>query len=168
MNDDPNPDLEELRRELGSLPAAVEPPEALWTRIRGGIAEERISRARSGPRWWQLAAAAVLVFGGGYLAGRRAPVQQQAPAGVPLRGTAAAADIQRSGTDYVVALAAFRQLAGKDPRSVEQAREAALATFDGASKELAAITPEDPTARSIRRAVVSPFSPAESSDGLSF
>jgi len=170
MNDDSTHDLEDLRRELAPLPLAIEPPDALWNRIRGGIASGRIARTPTGPRWWQLAAAALIIFGGGYMAGRRSPgarAANPAPA-ASNRPSATAADIQRSGTDYVVALAAFRQLAGKDPRSIEQAREAALATFHGASKELAAITPDDPTARNIRRASASPSSPAESSRGLSF
>jgi hypothetical protein len=70
-----------------------------------------------------------------------------APAVAPGHPLAAAEEVQRTGSEYVAAVAALRGEARAETRN--QGREAALSTVFGAAHELTRMAPEDLTARQI-------------------
>lgn len=141
-----------LSERVASLPRATDPTRDLWPPLRARLAVEPVVPLRSAPRRVALrAAAAVALFLGGALAGYALGTgSDDTPrfaAGDPL---AAAAEVQRTGTAYVEAVARFRAIAADSaPDAVGQARDVALAAVHGAAFELARLHPEDPTARGI-------------------
>ena len=142
-----------LSERVARLPDATDPPRDLWPALREGLATSEIPAVRRmRPRRVPLqAAAAVAFFLLGVLAGRAWQPDPGAPppisAGEPM---AAAAEVQRTGTAYVEAVARLRAVAaGSEAGPVEQAREVALAAVHGAAWELARLRPDDATAREI-------------------
>ena len=134
---------EDLIQRLGSLPREAGPARDLWPEVEARIAPG--SPARRSPLL--RIAAAVLLFVGGVAVGHvwgRSSSQSPPPPSHPL---AAAEEVQRTGTEYVAALAALRG----EPRSAvrAQGREAAFSTLYGAAHELSRLSPRDPAARQI-------------------
>jgi hypothetical protein len=134
---------EDLAQRLGSLPREAGPARDLWPEVEARIASGPPAR-RSSPLL-RLAAALLLFASGvavGLLWGRSAT---DAP--TPRHPMAAAEEVQRTGTEYVAALAALRG----EPRSEvrTQGREAAFSTLYGAAHELSRMSPQDPAARQI-------------------
>lgn len=138
MNED------ELTRSLGSLPREAAPARDLWPEI-----EARIARPADPARRPSLlrAAAALLLFLSGVAVGHlwgRSSAPGEPPSSHPL---AAAEEVQRTGTEYVAALAALRGETRSEVRT--QGREAAFSTLYGAAHELSRLSPENPAARQI-------------------
>ncbi len=149
---------------LAALPAEAAPPADRWPEIERRLDEpRRPARRRRAPRWsaprWSapaLIAAALALFVLGAAAGRLTAPQARSPlhAGAPLAAPvgappsapdALAADVQRTGTQYVQAVAALGAAAGRAPaRELAQGRDAALAALYGAARELAALAPAEP------------------------
>lgn len=133
---DAHSDMEALVERLGALPRDAEEGEDGWPRVRARIAS---NGARRG---WTRAAAAVVIFAAGGLGGFL-----MADRGQERRSTAAidealtlAAEVQRTGTEYVAALAAFAAVVDSISADVRaQGRDAAIATLFGAANELVAI-----------------------------
>lgn len=127
--------MDDLTDRLGALPKSADPGGEGWPEI-----ESRIGRFRHRAGWMK-AAAAVLIFGAGALGGftvRGAP--ETAEAGSIDEALLFAAEVQRTGTEYVAALAAFAAVV--DSLSIDaraQGRDAAIATLFGAATELAAL-----------------------------
>lgn len=161
---------------LAALPRAAEPAADLWPALLARLEAERAEadgviplRPRRSPvegaaPWLRRAAVAVLLLGAGAVAGRMsarepqvaslAPVPVNAAEDPVLRFAAdgastpleAAADIQRTGTAFVMALGAFHDLgarAGDDARA--QAYEAAMGAMYGAAREITRLAPEAST-----------------------
>lgn len=141
-----------LSERVATLPDALDPARDLWPALRARLAAEPVSARRSGrPRIALRAAAAAAIFLLGALGGYALRPDSGGPARVvasdPL---GAAAEVQRTGTAYVEAVARFRAIAADSaPGAVRQAREVALAAVHGAAFELARLYPEDATARGI-------------------
>ena len=144
MTDFSDRDLDE---RLASLPREASPDEDLWPMVRASL-EPRRSSGRSGG--WLHVAAAIVLFASGVLAGhytqrRDADVPRPAPDGL-----AAAAAVQRAGTEYVAALADLRDARARlGTEVVGQARDAAMAALEGAAFELKQLGAEDRTAAGI-------------------
>lgn len=148
------PEESELLRRLAALPLEAEPARDLWPAVAARIAPAARPPARFPRRFLPQAAAALLLFAGGVAAGHRWGVREGAAARtVTARDPfVAAAEVQRTGTEYVAAL---RSLAECTDRSGarEQGREAALSAFYGAASELVRMAPRDPGAGEILDAV---------------
>ena len=134
---------EDLTRRLGSLPREAAPAGDLWRGIEARLAPGPAPVRRS--PLLRLAAALLLFLSGvavGHLWGR---ASISAPP--PSHPLATAEEVQRTGTEYVAAVAALRG----EPRSEvrTQGREAAFSTLYGAAHELSRLSPEDPAARQI-------------------
>jgi hypothetical protein len=137
-------DDRELSGQLGRLPREAEPEHDLWPGVVARLRGDPSLGFRSRPRPWlpfvQVAAAAVLFaagLGSGLAIGT---ARAGGAAGVESVSTAMelAAAVQRTGTEYVAALAAFSAIV--DSLSVEarvQGRDAALAALYGAAQEVA-------------------------------
>jgi hypothetical protein len=150
--------LRALADRLQGLPSEIEPARDLWPEIAARIEEPAPSaRPRVNRRLLQVAAA-LAIFAGGVVVGRgttKAPAQ--APIQVPVRVPASvrleldtlhpAIEVQRTGSEYVAALASLRE--SRDPQVRRQGSEAALSTLYGAARELTRISPEDPGALNI-------------------
>ena len=123
-----------IAERLGQLPIEAEPVNDLWPRVEARIGS---------PRGWhstnalvQLAAASIIFavgLGTGLAVGitRSEPTPQQ-----PVRAMSLAAEVQRTGTQYVTALAAFAAVVdslSEDVRS--QGREAAITALMAAAQE---------------------------------
>lgn len=134
---------------LGSLPREAEPARDLWPGIEAQVTGQPGSQP--GRRSLNLLrlAAALLLFASGVAVGRFSASTSgtAAPAEVPSHPLAAAEEVQRTGSEYVAAVAALRDEARAETR--DQGREAALSTVFGAAHELARMAPEDPAARQI-------------------
>jgi hypothetical protein len=74
-------DLDEsLARRLGALPRELAPPPALEERVVGSLRKRGLLGGRRSPLWWAgIAAAALIVFGGGVALGRGAGARPMAP-----------------------------------------------------------------------------------------
>lgn len=142
----------QLSEALAALPAEVDPPRDLWPDVRSRVVAGSRVRALPGLRWSSAAlqvAAAVAIFALGAAVGRGGRPSAPVPATIddPLL---AAAEVQRTGTEYVAAVARFRDLAGTADRGqADQARDVALAAVTGAAWELTWMNPADPTTRAI-------------------
>lgn len=156
--------------------AAAETAEPVTWETAGSVADDdresvpgviplRSRRAPAATVWLQRAAAAAVLFVGGVGVGQRvgaAPVRVvttptqtlsplQAPAATP---TAAATDIQRTGSEYVRAMATFASLSDEaSPREVAQAREAAMSALYSAAKALTELPGADSSAVELFRTV---------------
>jgi len=161
MPDDRDETEPDFRAELESLPRERDP---------GGLVEERTVRSLTArgllrstrvPRGWHAAAAAaaVALFAGGFATGQWTATQAVRGAVMAEReGTAMelAQTVQRTGSAYVMALAALASLGDSVPNgALEQGREAARAALYAAAGELSSLAPDDPIATQIRRYLAS-------------
>jgi len=151
--------LRALADRLQGLPSEIEPERDLWPEIAARIQEPAPSVRSHRNRRLLQAAAALAIFAGGVMVGRgtpQAPPAQaptQAPAPIRLEPDAlrSAIEVQRTGSEYVAALATLRST--DDPKVRLQGREAALSTLYGAARELTRISPEDRGASNILETV---------------
>jgi hypothetical protein len=154
MNDDLRPNE---RDAFEALPRERQTPRALEERVVGALRREGLLHAPRGERapWWtwRLAfapalAAGLLLFAGGVFVGARV-----APSlGTPAReaGPAVAADLERSGADYLSALSAYSRSADTS-QTGERARARASASrfLRLAAQEMARLDPSDPVAEAV-------------------
>lgn len=141
----PDPQLEALAARLGNLSREAEPARDLWPGIEARIAGPATASQSRRPLGALLRlAAAVLIFLSGVAVGRVWDRSGSAPAPPVQDPLAAAAEVQRTGTEYVAAVAALRG----EPRAEvrDQGREAALSTLVGAAHEIARMSPENESA----------------------
>jgi predicted anti-sigma-YlaC factor YlaD len=141
-----------LSDRVAELPRAKDTPRDLWPTVRDRLAtaEHRSRRPRRSRITLLQAAAAVAIFFLGALSGRTLDADSDPLRSTPNDPLLAAAEVQRTGTAYVAAVAHFRAVAADSaPGAVAQAREVALAAVHGAAFELARLHPDDPTAREI-------------------
>jgi len=158
LND--TPEESEILRRLAALPLEAEPARDLWPAVATRIASPVESRPRR--PWLIQAAAALLLFASGFAAGHRwrgdaASAPRVRPARDPF---VAAAEVQRTGTEYVAALRSLAECADQSGARA-QGREVALSAFYGAAHELVRLTPGDAGATGILDAVSSCRSAAE-------
>jgi len=142
MERDHDADLGSILDRLRELPREAAAGDDGWQGVR-----ERIDPG--GPRglWsrpaWLRAAAAVALFAAGGLGGffiAHSREDARAPASRFDEALALAAEVQRTGTEYVAALAAFAAVVDSLSADVRaQGRDAAIATLFGAANELAVI-----------------------------
>ena len=135
---------EDLIARLGNLSREAEPARDLWPGIEARIAgPAAVSRPRRTAILLRLAAA-VLIFVIGVAVGRGWDRPERAAPPPVQHPLAAAAEVQRAGTEYVAAVAALRG----EPRAEirDQGREAALSTLVGAAHEIARMSPENESA----------------------
>lgn len=157
MDDDvvnDTPEESDLLRRLAALPQEAEPARDLWPAVAARIAAPAPPTRKPWRRYLTQAAAALLLFAGGVAAGHRWGAREAAAPGArPQRDPlAAAAEVQRTGTEYVAALRSLAECTdGSSAR--EQGREAALSAFYGAANELVRLTPGDAGASQILDAV---------------
>ena len=127
--------MNDLIDRLGALPTEADPGTDGWPGI------ERRIRLRGLGAGWVRAAAAVLIFAAGAAGGFLARGAAAAPEpGSIDEALLLAAEVQRTGSEYVAALAAFAAVI--DTLSADarvQGRDAAIATLFGAAHELAAL-----------------------------
>jgi hypothetical protein len=141
-----------LSDRVAKLPHAKDTPRDLWPTVRDRLvtAEYRSVRPRRSRISLLQAAAAVAIFFLGAFAGRTLDADSDPRRRAPNDPLMAAAEVQRTGTAYVAAVARFRAVAADSaPGDVAQAREVALAAVHGAAFELARLHPDDSTAREI-------------------
>jgi hypothetical protein len=132
--------LEEIAARLRELPAEAEPARDLWPGIAARITarEAPVRRPGRGRVLLQMAAA-LAIFAGGVAVGRgtvEGPEEARI-AGDPLQ---TAAEVQRTGAQYIAALSSLTSEQGP---ALEQGREAALSTLYGAAYELDKLPSED-------------------------
>jgi hypothetical protein len=148
----------ELEERLARAPREAAPARDLWPSLARAIGSEpALAPARSGERreargrLWALRvplriAAALALFAGGGVVGQR--WGEPAPAAPPVPATrgplAAAAEVQRAGTEYVTALSRLDATAGALEQ--DQGVDAALSALQGAAYELVRLRPDDPQA----------------------
>lgn len=148
------PEASELLRRLAALPQEAEPARDLWPAVATRLALPAPAVARPRRRFLAQAAAALLLFASGLAAGHRWGSHEAATSRTraerdPL---AAAAEVQRTGTEYVAALRSLAECTdGSGAR--EQGREAALSAFYGAANELVRLAPRNAGAAQILDAV---------------
>ncbi len=147
-SDGPEDTLDEWLERAAALPRSAEVVPEQWERISSAI---RPLERR--PRWWvQIAAAAILFAGGlagGFAAGsRRAPPPRTVVDRSIDEAMTLAAEVQRTGSEYVAALAAFTAVVDSLSADVRtQGRDAALATLVGAASELVVLADAGPGSR---------------------
>lgn len=151
---DDSPEESEILRRLADLPLEAEPARDLWPEVAARIARPEHRAARPRSRFFVQTAAALLLFIGGVAIGHRWGAAGRTAAGVRLARDplAAAAEVQRTGTEYVAALRSLAECTA-GPGTREQGREAALAAFYGAAHELVRLAPGDAGASEILDAV---------------
>ena len=150
QDDNLNDDLgsEELARQLRELPREAEPARDLWPDIAARIAARELPRPQAVPasrrslrgRALLRTAAALAIFAGGVWVGRATveqPAEIQGASRDPLR---TAAEVQRTGAQYIAALSSLASVEGPP---LDQGREAALSTLYGAAYELDKLPSED-------------------------
>jgi hypothetical protein len=138
-----------LWRALQSLPAAATVPASVWRGVRDGMhGKRRLPR-------WAAAAAAMVLFAAGFAAGRWSP-REEVPQS---RSRGEAREIQRTGTEYVAAIAEF---AADDPFARDQARDATAAAIYGAATALTTLAPDDGRAAEVMRAAETLMAPRSS------
>jgi hypothetical protein len=141
-----------LSDRVAELPHGKDTPRDLWPAVRARLstAEPRPVRSRRFPITLRQAAAVIAVFLLGALAGRSLDAGSNPRRAASSDPLVAAAEVQRTGTAYVAAVARFRAVAGDSaPGAVAQARDVALAAVHGVAFELARLHPDDRTAREI-------------------
>ncbi|HEX9692050.1 MAG TPA: hypothetical protein VGA22_08125 [Gemmatimonadales bacterium] len=134
----------EIAQRLAQLPTEGEPVNELWQGIEARM------HVWPGLHHWpvfaQLAAASVLFavgLGTGWALGARPPAPSPAPAAAAAMQLAA--EVQRTGTEYVAALAAFASIVDSMSADVRlQGREAAISALLGAAKEWAQLQGQTP------------------------
>jgi len=146
-----------MDNRIAALPEAADVVPEQWAEIRAAI-EPRSRRRPAGPWWVQIAAAVTLLAGGiagGFAAGQRQAVTPRSSIDEAME---LAAEVQRTGSEYVAALAAFTAVVDSLSADVRlQGRDAAIATLVGAAAELAVLTDAE--------LAVNPLSTAPGSDG---
>jgi hypothetical protein len=163
------PEERDILQRLGTLPREAQPARDLWAGVAARLAAStpgrplQATRRRPRPgRYLIQAAAALLLFAGGFLAGE---LRSARPAPQPRLAAqdsfTMAAEVQRTGTEYVTALASLRKL--DDPASQAQGREAALSVLYGAAHELTRLSPDNAEARQLLEAVSTTRSTARKS-----
>ncbi len=148
------PEETEILQRLAALPLEAEPARDLWPAVAARIASPKPATARPRRRFLAQAAAALLLFASGVAAGHRWGSREgAAPLTQPPRDPfVAAAEVQRTGTEYVAALRSLAECTdGSGAR--EQGREAALSAFYGAANELVRLAPRNAGAVQILDAV---------------
>ena len=148
------PEESEILRRLASLPLEAEPARDLWPAVAARIASPAQPAARPPRRFLVQAAAALLLFASGIAVGHRWGIRAGA---APRLSTArdpfvAAAEVQRTGTEYVAALRSLAECSDSSGAR-KQGREAALSAFYGAANELVRLAPRDAGAGQILAAV---------------
>jgi len=154
------PEESDLLRRLAALPQEAEPARDLWPEVAARIAAPARPAVRPPRRFLAQAAAALLLFASGVAAGHRwgaaeRPARWAQPERDPF---VAAAEVQRTGTEYVAALRSLAECRDNSGAR-EQGREAALSAFYGAANELVRLTPRDAGAGQILAAVTDCRSP---------
>ena len=147
----------ELEARLAKAPREAEPGRDLWPSLERAIASTPESQpgleTESARGAWRLVprlplqiAAALALFAGGILVGQRwgETVPAAPPPPAPEGPLAAAAEVQRAGSEYVSALSRLDESDGALER--EQGVDAALSTLQGAAFELVRLRPDDPQA----------------------
>ncbi|HJU86745.1 MAG TPA: hypothetical protein VJ788_05200, partial [Gemmatimonadota bacterium] len=136
----------ELEGRLAHAPREAEPPRDLWPKVERAIASEPPARVERTRRLPLQIAAALALFVGGVLVGQRwgRPSDAEMPQSLPEGPLAAAAEVQRAGSEYVSALSRLDESAGVAER--DQGVDAALSTLQGAAYELVRLRPDDPQA----------------------
>lgn len=131
--------------DIANLPKEAAPARDLWPGIEARTRRTVPARPRPSSllRW----AAALLLFVSGVAVGHVWGRSSAASAPSSSHPLAAAEEVQRTGTEYVAAVAALRGEARSEVRT--QGREAAFSTLFGAAHELSRLSPEDPAARQI-------------------
>ncbi len=159
----------EERAALGALPCEREPGRMLEERTVKALREEGLlgsaalvrqsaggpsRRDERGRPWWMSAAAiaaGIALFAGGLSIGQALGARQTADAfhTVFEEGDARlASQVQRTGSDYVAALAALAEADGAVAADTGQALEVALTALWAAANEIVRLAPDDPlTAR---------------------
>jgi hypothetical protein len=147
----------ELEERLAGAPRDAEPGRDLWPAVARAIdSGSAPDAARTSEPWGPPAArrlvprvpiqiaAALALFAGGILVGQRwgAPAPAAPPAPAPEGPLAAAAEVQRTGTEYVSALSRLGEATG--PLERDQGVDAALSALQGAAYELVRLRPDDP------------------------
>lgn len=146
----------ELEERLARAPREAAPARDLWPSLVRAIGAEhagRLAPAAKGSeeRGWRRAfrvplriAAALALFAGGVVVGQRwgEPAPAAPPPPVTASPLAAAAEVQRAGTEYVTALSRLDATAGALER--DQGVDAALSALQGAAYELVRLRPDDP------------------------
>jgi hypothetical protein len=142
MERDHDADLESIIERLRELPHEARTSEDGWPAVRERIEPRGLRAVTAGPSWLR-AAAAVVLFAAGGLGGffiARADGDAGMSASRFDEALALAAEVQRTGTEYVAALAAFAAVVDSMSADVRvQGRDAAIATLFGAANELAVI-----------------------------
>jgi len=136
----------ELDARLARAPRQAEPARDLWPEVALAMGSSGPARP-TGARWRVprtplRIAAALAVFASGVLVGQRWGEPAPPPAPAPEGSLAAAAEVQRAGTEYVTALARLGETSGEGER--DQGVEAGLSALQGAAYELVRLRPDDP------------------------
>jgi hypothetical protein len=139
----------ELEARLGRAPREAEPARDLWPAVEdaidgGALAAARRRRGRMLRTPLRIAAALAL-FAGGVAVGQRWE-RSESPSLPAMSGTpyGSAAEVQRTGSEYVSALARLGQAQAGSER--DQGVDAALSALQGAAYELVRLKPDDPQA----------------------
>jgi hypothetical protein len=154
--------MEKLPRE-GALPASLESRVVMALR-REGLLQAPAPLALPGrvpPAWIGVAAAASLaLFFGGFALGGWIESRHTADLLVDMRredvatAAMAAAEVQRTGSEYVRALTLLASLADTTRgQSVDEGREVATSALHAAASQLVRMSPEDPVAVSILQGI---------------
>jgi hypothetical protein len=128
----------ELEERLARAPREAAPVRDLWPALARAIGP-----APTLPRLPLQIAAALALFVGGVLVGQRWG-EPARPEPAPEGPFAAAAEVQRAGTEYVSALSRLGETEGAMER--DQGVDAALSALQGAAYELVRLRPDDPQA----------------------
>jgi len=164
MSDNDSRDLgyEPPNEALSSLPAEADPSRDLWPGIESRLDAAPAVEPRQGARGssflrpWLQAAAAIALFAAGAASGLglgRTP-ESKLPASSMDEALALAAEVQRTGSEYVAALAAFTSVVDSLSSDVRgQGTSAAFATLYSAVGQLAALNASDPYQRSAEATV---------------
>jgi hypothetical protein len=127
--------MDDLVDRLGALPTDAVSGADGWPEIEARI---RVRGRRSG--WIRVAAAAVIFVAGATGGFMARGASTTLGAGSIDEALLLAAEVQRTGTEYVAALAAFASVVDSLPVNARaQGRDAAIATLFGAATELAAL-----------------------------
>ncbi|MDP2471239.1 MAG: hypothetical protein Q8W46_10250 [Candidatus Palauibacterales bacterium] len=156
------------REALDALPREREPGRLLEERTVRTLRDEGLLASGPGRRvesasdsgmstrrpWWRSAAAiaaGIALFAGGLSVGQVLGARQTADALQTVfvgRDARLASEVQRTGSDYVAALAALSEVDFQQPADSGQALEVALTALWAAANEIVRLAPDDPlTAR---------------------
>ncbi|HSR69318.1 MAG TPA: hypothetical protein VLU25_15380 [Acidobacteriota bacterium] len=151
---------EEETERLRALARQQAPPPELEDRVVARLKREGLLERPIRPWWqvhwmpWALAGTAALfaVFLLGYSAGQRAGAESALSMMAEIRQARdveqAIANVQRTGSAYVTALAALGHLAASSPDQGDrrQSQEVALSALYAAAQEMVRLDPDDPVA----------------------